>query len=181
MRTLLSLSALAASVLLMWNAAVVGQEKDAGLSDQQFSRALTMFLEDPLNDKSKDLAKALVVFTMQTPNAAVVLGEAEITWTGKKDDDRSILLFAAYLGGNTQSQLLSGVKHNDRYSGLMSLFSVYRRLQAKDKDYKIAEIDDLRKMHADGKLLAHLAELEKNMPTRLGPEEEKALEELKKK
>ena len=93
---------------------------------------------------------------------------------GKKEDDRSLLLFAAYVGGNTRSQLLSGVKQNDRYSGLVTLFAVYRRLQAKDKEYRIAEVDHLRKLHEGGKLLAHLVELERKMPTKLSPEAEKA-------
>jgi len=39
----------------------------------------------------------------------------------------------------------------------------------------------LRKLHADGKLLAHLVDLEKTAPTKLSPEDERALKELLKK
>jgi hypothetical protein len=85
------------------------------------------------------------------------------------------------VSGNTRSQLLSGVKQNDRYSGLVTLFAVYQRLQDKDREFKIAEIDELRKLHGDGKLLAHLVEMEKKMPTKLSPEDEKAIKELLKK
>jgi hypothetical protein len=39
----------------------------------------------------------------------------------------------------------------------------------------------LRQLHAEGKLLAHLVEMERKMPTRLSPEQEKALKEVLKK
>jgi hypothetical protein len=154
------------------------KEKPGAPSDRDFDRLLTVFLDDPLHEKAKDMARAVVLFTLETPKAAVVLGEPELKWIGKRDDDRSLLLFAAYTGGNTRSQLLSGVKQNDRFSGLVALFAVYRKLQEKDKDFKIDEVEALRKLHRDGKLLEHLVELEKKAPTKLGPEAEKALKEL---
>jgi hypothetical protein len=181
MRSWLPLALLAASVLLLSGSAPAGDGKDKGLTDQQFDRLLAAFLEDPLQEKGKDIARALVVHTMRTPKAAVVLGEAELKWLGKKDDGRGLLLFAAYLGGNTRAQLLSGVKQNDRYSGLVALFAVYRRLQARDKGYKIPAVEELRRLHREGKLLAHLAEMERKMPTRLSPEDAKAIQELLKK
>jgi hypothetical protein len=181
MRSLLPFTLLTALVLLVPASALADEKKDKELTDQQFGRLLTMFLEDPLHEKGKEFAKLLIVYTMQTPKAAVMLGVPEMKWIGKKEDGRSLLLFAAYVSGNTRSQLLSGVKHNDRYSGLVTLFAVYQRLQDKHKEYKIAEVDELQKLHGDGKLLAHLVEMEKKMPTKLSPEDEKAIKELLKK
>ena len=181
MRSFLSFTLLTASILLVSHSALADDKNDEGLTDQQFGRLLTMFLEDPLQEKGKEVAKLLVFYTMETPKAAVMLGKPEMTWIGKKEDDRSLLLFAAYVSGNTRSQLLSGVKQNDRYSGLVTLFAVYQRLQDKDKKFKIAEVEELRQRHADGKLMAHLVEMEKKMPTKLTPEDEKALKDLLKK
>lgn len=178
MRSLLLFTLLTVLVLLVPASARADEKKSEELTDQQFNRLLTVFLEDPLHEKGKDIAKLLVVSTMQTPKAAVMLGEPELKWLGKKEDDRGLLLLAAYVSGNTRSQLLSGVKQNDRYSGLVTLFAVYQRLQDKDKDYKIAEVEELRKLHRDGKLLAHLVEMEKKAPTKLSPEDEKAIKEL---
>jgi hypothetical protein len=168
----------AALALLVCGPARAAAKEGGGLTEQQFGRLLTMFLEDPLHAKANEMAKLLVTFTMQTPKAAVMLGEAEMKWIGKKEDSRSLLLFAAYVSGNTRAQLLSGVKQNDRYSGLVTLFAVYQRLQAKDKKFKVAEVDKLRDLHRDGKLLAHLVEMEKKKPTKLSPEDEKAIQEL---
>jgi hypothetical protein len=181
MHSLLPFAFAAVVVLLGSRSAIADEPRKDAMTDEQFGRLLTVFLEDPLHKKGKELARLLIIHTMQTPNAAVVLGETELKWIGKKEDDRSLLLCAAYVGGNTRSQLLSGVKQNDRYSGLVTLFAVYRRLQDKDPEYKIAEVDDLRKRHGEGKLLAQLVEMEKKSPTALRPEDEKAIKELLKK
>jgi hypothetical protein len=176
-RVTLSLTLFVALYLVSSQPARADDKPGEGLTDQEFGRLLSMFLDDPLHEKGKAVAKGLVVFTLQTPDAAVVLGEPEMKWVGKAGD-RSTLLFAAYVAGNTRAQLLTGVKQNDRYSGLMALFAVYRRLQEKDAGFKIDEVETLRKLHREGKLLEHLAELEKKAPTKLTPEAEKSLKEL---
>jgi hypothetical protein len=181
MRYLLPFTVLTALVLLASGPTLADEKKGEKLTDKQFGRLLTVFLEDPLHENGKEVAKLLVIYTLQTPRAAVMLGAPEMKWIGKKEDDRSLLLFAAYVSGNTRSQLLSGVKQNDRYSGLVTLFAVYRRLQDKDKKFKIAEVDELRKLHRDGKLMAHLVEMEKKMPTKLSPDDEKAIRDFLKK
>jgi hypothetical protein len=177
MRILLSFTLLLTLVLLVPAPARAGVPQE-GMSDQQFARVLMLFLDDPLHERGKDFAMLLIVATARTPKATVVLGEFELKLIDKADSDRSRLLLGAYLGGNARSQMLSGVKQNDRYSGLVTLFSVYQRLQEKDKEFKIAEVDELRKLHREGKLLAHLVELEKKAPTKLSPEDQKALEQL---
>ena len=50
-------------------------EEGAGLTDQQFARLLTTFLGDPLGEQKNEIAKKLIVYTFNTPKAAVFLGE----------------------------------------------------------------------------------------------------------
>lgn len=165
-----------ALVLLISRATLAEDKSENRPIDRRYGQILTMFVEKPLNERRKDLARMLIVYAMQSPKVAVVLSGEEMKWIGKTGDDRSLLLLAAFLGGNSYGQLLAGVKQNDRYSGLLTLFAVYRRLQAKDKTFKIPAVDELRKLHADGKLLAHLVELEKKKPTRISPETQKAIQ-----
>jgi hypothetical protein len=152
-------------------------EKQAGLTPLQFRVASMRLLEDPLHQDAPEMARAILIFVIQTPDAAVVLGDAELKWI-KKEDKRGLLLFAAYMAGNAQSQLHSGIKRNDRYSGLLYLFQVYRRLQAKDKEFRIAEVEDLLKLHREDKLTAHLSEIEKKQPSKLTPEQEEEVRKL---
>lgn len=153
------------------------EEKKGDVTPQQFRRARLLLLEDPLGKNGKDLARICMVFAMQTPDAAVVLGKEEMAWVGK-DRERGLLLLGAYAAGNTASQLDSGVRRNDRYAGLLSLFRVYRTLRAADKKFRVAAVEKLLDLHKDDKLVRHLLELEKKKPTKLTPEDEEAIRKL---
>lgn len=165
--------------LLAFGITVLPAQEKSGITEQQFRRITVTFLEDPLGEKAKDMAKAIIVFTMETPDAAVVMGKEELKWIGE-DKERGMLLLAAYMAGNTQAQLHSGIKRNDRYSGLLHLFQVYRTLKKNEEKFAIAEVEELLKMHRDDKLLPHLLALEEKMPTKLSKEDEEALKKLKK-
>jgi len=156
------------------------QEKGSEITDKDFARIALLFLEDPVGPKAKDYAKILVVYTIETPKAAVFLGKDEIAWFGK-DDERSLLLYAAYSAGNTQAQLHTGIKRNDRYSGLLYLFRVYRSLQERDKNFKNPEVEKLMKLHREDQLFKFLLDLEAKSPTKLTPEQEEALKKLREK
>jgi hypothetical protein len=138
-----------------------GEKKAPEITEKEFRRANFQLLEDPLAKNASDLAKAVVVFAMQTPKAEVMLGKKELKWFGGKEDKRGLLLFAAYVGGNTLAQLDSGVKRNEPYPGLLQLFRVYRALREKDRDYSNDDVQRLLKLHQDGRLIQHLMQEEK--------------------
>jgi hypothetical protein len=151
----------------------------AGPTEKDFRLASTVLLADPLGERADDAARVVLIFVLETPDAAVALGAEEMKWTAVgKDDKRSLPLLAAYLAGDAQSQLHSGVRRNDRYSGLLTLFGVYRQFKAKDKDFQIPEVEELLKLHQDDKLLPYLTELEKKKPTKLTPEDEAAIQKF---
>lgn len=153
------------------------QDKKPMLDEKLFNRIGTMFLENPAGDSAHEQMKAIFMFTIQTPKAAVVVGSDELKWFGN-DDKRTPLLLAAFFVGNVQSQLHSGVKRNDRYSGLLSLFQVYRVLQDKDKNFKVPAVEELWQLHKDEKLLKHIVDLEQRVPTKLTPADEEALKKI---
>jgi hypothetical protein len=135
-----------------------GQKKGPQVTEKEFRQANFQLLEDPLADKARDYAKAVIVFAAQTPDAEVTLGKRELKWVGGKEDKRGMLLLAAYAGGNTLSQLNSGVKRDDPYAGLLQVFRVYRALRRRDKDFRNDEVDRLLGLHRQGRLLLHLEE-----------------------
>jgi hypothetical protein len=136
------------------------QPEKPQVAEKDFRRALFVLLEEPAHEKNQELAKLIVAFVSQTPQAAVVLGKDELKWFGD-DKERALVLMAAYTGGNAQSQLNSGVKRNDRYSGLLCVFQVYRGLRAKDARFRNAEVDALLKLHREGKLQKHLESMDR--------------------
>jgi hypothetical protein len=160
---------LAGAAALTVRAGPAGEKKAPEVTEKEFRRANFLLLEDPLDAKAKDHAKVIIAFANQTLRADVALGKRELQWLSDKQDKRGLLLLAAYVGGNTLSQLDSGVKRNDPYPGLLQLFCVYRVLQARDRDYHIAEADRLLKLHREGRLIKQLLQEDERKPEKKKP------------
>ncbi len=136
------------------------------LTETEFNKELSNLLANPTQRDADVIAKKIVMFMMGNKHAVVILGPEELKW-GFNDEKYGKILFAAFVGGNTQSQLYSGVHGNDRYSGLISLFKAYRQLKANDSDFTVKEIETLLALHKEGKMMQYLIELEKKQPTDL--------------
>jgi hypothetical protein len=155
------------------------ERKGPMISDKIFRQTCSVFLNDPLNPSSRDWARLIMLYTLESPNAAVVLGREELRWAGlDKEEPRNLLLLAGYAAGNIQSQLNSGVKRNDRYSGLLTLFRVYRTLCEKDNKFRVAPLESLLDLHREGKLLSHLQKMEEQKPAKLSPADEQIIRDL---
>jgi hypothetical protein len=149
------------------------------ISDKIFRQTSSLFLNDPLNKSARDWARLIMLYTLDNPNVDVVLGREEMRWAGfDKADAHTLLLLAAYAAGNIQSQLNSGVKRNDRYSGVLTLFRVYRAMREQDEKFQVPAVDDLIALHQEGKLLPHLQKLDQQKPAKLAPPEEQAIRDL---
>lgn len=170
-------------LLLLGAAALVRADerdrKGVQISDKSFRQIASAYLNDPGQRSARDWARLILVYTMQTSNATVVLGSEELQWVGLgSDEQHSLPLLAAYAAGNIQAQLHSGVKRNDRYSGLLTLFYVYRTLREQDDKIKNAALDRLLELHRQGKLLEYVRKLDEEKPTKLSPADERAIRKL---
>jgi hypothetical protein len=155
------------------------ERKSPKITEQIFRQTSSLYINDPLNRSARDWARLILLYALDAPNAAVVLGREEWRWTGMHvRDSRSLYLFAAYEAGNLQSQLNSGVKRNDRYSGLLTLFRVYRALQEQDKKFHVDAVENLLTLHQEGKLVQHLQKLDEKKPSKLTPTEEQMIRDL---
>ena len=173
-----------AVLLLAFGAAGAAQDKDSKgpkITDKIFRQTSSLLLDDPLNKSARDWSRLILLYTLQAPNAGVAFGPEELRWIGLGiDDSHSQLLLAAYAAGNIGSQLNSGVKRNDRYSGLLTLFRVYRALREKNKEFRIADVDDLLALHERNKLIPQLQKLDEEKPAKMTPEGEAVLRRLMK-
>jgi hypothetical protein len=164
------------------SAAPAQQGKKSGIkiSDETFRQVSATFLNDPTNKSASDWSRLIMLYTLDSPkDAEVAFGSDEWSWAGLDgDDSHALLLLAAYSSGNLLSQLNSGVKRNDRYSGVLTLFRVYRTLCEKKKQLKIDVVDKLLELHKENKLLAHLRELDKKKAAKLTPAEEAGVRRL---
>lgn len=163
-------------------ASVYADEKDRKspiISEKTFRQTSSLFLEDPLHSSARDWARLILLYSQQSSNAAVVLSKEELRWAGlDRGDPHSLLLLAAYSAGNIQSQLNSGVKRNDRYSGVLTLFRVYRALREKNERFRVSAVDDLLALHERDKLVPHLQKLDAKTPAKLTSGEQELIRRL---
>jgi hypothetical protein len=159
------------ALLVVFASAGNAQKKDnkgPEITDQIFRQTSSLLLDDPLNRSARDWSRLILLYALQPSKTVVVgLGPEELHWIGlEENDSRSVLLLAAYVSGNLRSQLNSGVKRNDRYSGLLTLFRVYRALREQNKGFRIADVNDLLNLHTENKLIAHLQKLDETKPAK---------------
>jgi hypothetical protein len=160
---------------------LVAQKESKGpkITEDIFRKTSSLLLEDPLNKSARDWARLILIYALDSSDADVVIGREEWRWTGLDHiNSRSLQLLAAYEAGNIQSQLNSGVKRNDRYSGLLTLFRVYRAIQKQDEKFKLDAVEAVLSLHQEGKLLPHLQQLDEKKPKKLTPLEEQTIREL---
>jgi hypothetical protein len=149
------------------------------ISDKSFQQISTAFLNDPQHKSAGDWSRLIMLYAKQTSSAELLLGRDEMHWVALDPSERrSLLLLAAYAAGNIQSQLNSGVKRNDRYSGVLTLFRVYRSLREQNGTFKIAAVENLLTLHREDKLVEHLRKLDAEKPTKLSRTEEEAIRVL---
>lgn len=155
-------------------------KKGVKISDKNFRQISTTFLNDPANKFAPSWSRLIVLYVLESKNVEVVLGREEWTWTGvESEHPYAPLLLAGYTSGNILSQMNSGVKRNDRYSGMLTLFRVYRTLRETDEEFKpLDAVEQLLKLHRENKLLAHLQELDKKKPEKLSPADEAVIRKL---
>lgn len=155
------------------------ESKGLKLTELDFRRTGSLLLNDPLSRSNPDRARLILLYTLDMTDAAVVLGPEEWRWIGLEEHNPySLQLLAAYEVGNLQSQLNSGVKRTDRYSGLLTLFRVYRAVYEKDKKIKLDAVENLLALHKEGKLISHLQTLDERKPKKLTPVEDQRIRDL---
>jgi hypothetical protein len=129
--------------------------KPFSLTEGLFREAVSLFLDTG----DKKYTKDIVEFITKSDKVNVVVSPETAPWVNKGNNENSALLLVAFLAGNALSQLDSGIKRSDPYSGTLQVFRLYRRLQTKNKKYQVPEIEELFKLHQNGKLISYFEKI----------------------
>lgn len=127
------------------------------ISEEAVRSAIESFLQNPTAPSEQ--TRTIVAFTAESDAVLVVIDmDVSCTWLrADKEYEHGPLLLAAFTAGNVRSQLDSGVRRDDPYSGLLTVFRVYRHLKQANPELTIPEVETLLKLHRQGKLMEHLA------------------------
>jgi hypothetical protein len=167
-----ALTVLAALVPAVVCSAASAAEEAVTLSEAEFRRYATIFLDQPLSEEGQAAAGFLLKFVEDTDKVSVTIAPWFVPWIfGEKEYKNTEWLLAAYAIGNALSQLDSGICVSDAYSGEIQVFRVYRHMKAKDASYSVPEIENLLAVHKKGELAAYLAKAEKEGRAKLAQEQ----------
>jgi len=114
--------------------------------------AIDRFLANP---GPGDDAQCINQFAQESPDCMVGISENVLPWTKLQPAPKySGGLLTAFVAGNVKAQLESGKNADHPYAGLLAVFKVYDKLRERDKEFKIAEIDELIAKEKNGELKA---------------------------
>ncbi|HSK05361.1 MAG TPA: hypothetical protein VK932_29130 [Kofleriaceae bacterium] len=116
------------------------------------------YLVSPLGDGA-DVADRIIVFAVKSPDVQVVLEESVAPFMADDLDPQiGKLLLAAFIAGNSASQLRSGVKRDDMAAGVAGELKVYRALlraaetRFRGRKVRSPRLDALLALEAKGQL-----------------------------
>lgn len=121
-------------------------------------RAIQEFQADPLAALQRGVAKTIIDFAEASPAVMISFSKKVVPWIGKETvDERRSVLLAAYIAGNTESQLRRGKKADDPLAGVLQAISTYRQLQQADPAFRMDELEALIILEQEGRLKEHLS------------------------
>jgi hypothetical protein len=151
-----ALSGFITTVVMVFAVTAVAFAAETRISEKEVRIAIESFLQNPTVPSEE--AKTIVTFAAESDAVNVVMGPVSCPWIGNKEhEDAQPLLLAAFAAGNVRSQLDSGVRKDDAYSGLIAVFRVYRHMKNANPKLTIPEVEKLLKLHRQGRLTEHLA------------------------
>jgi hypothetical protein len=122
-------------------------------------KAITVFREDPTSDLGHAARSVIVSFSHDSPDIIIKFTPKNypISQIKPVSEEERLTLLAAFIAGNTDSQLLRGSKKDDAYAGDLQLIQTYRQLQKRNPKLRIQAIEKLAELESQGRLKAYLS------------------------
>jgi hypothetical protein len=147
------------SLVLAPSAALV-PDPAPGDDEAKIRAQIEQFLADPAAEASSDAASAIAVYVNESKVVDVQISTKVCVWVlSNAEQGTKELLLAAFMAGNVRSQLDTGTKQDDSYSGIVQALRVYRALKAQNPGLKEAGMDKFAAMQAKGELNQYILDL----------------------
>ncbi len=140
-----------------WDASASPGDKKKTTADAALG-AIQEFKADPSAAVERGVAKTIMDFAEASPAVMISFSKKVVPWIGKDEvDERRSILLAAYVAGNTESQLRRGKKEDDPLAGVLQAIATYRQLQQLDAAFRLDELEALIVLEKEGRLKEHLS------------------------
>lgn len=140
-----------------WDASPSGKKKEQ-VPIEKVLEAIREFQANPVGAVERGVAKTIIDFAGASPAVLISINKKVVPWLGPEQaDERESLLLAAYVAGNTESQLRRGKKEDDPVAGVLQVIATYRQLQQADPAFRVDEVEALIVVEQEGRLKEHLS------------------------
>jgi hypothetical protein len=123
-------------------------------------KAIIIFREsDPYSEKAWAAAAVVFQFTDKKHDVVVTISKRALPFAKSKSlsEKEFRMLFAAFVVGNVNSQLLSGKRADDSYAGVLQLIETYQRMRRSHRQLYSDGIEKLIELKRKGQLEAYLS------------------------
>ena len=138
---------------------------------EEVSAAISQMESKFVSGKSVDAAKVVIEFAEHSKDVRSVIDTNTVPWLQEKwglkaDLEQTIrsMLLAAYIAGNTKSQLAAGKPIDDPYEGWLFVCRGYKEFRAK-VSFSSPSIESLDKKRKQGTLKQHALDVLKKAET----------------
>lgn len=145
----------------LWLRDVAAQSGDPAaaapaITEQQALQAYDTFRQAPLDNLKE--APVFLKYVQTHGKTHLVYNERNVFWMYRKyDPEVQAVLYAAYTGGNIDSQLRGRQQGDDPAAGLTAALDAYAQLKTRHEDLAIPEFEAFKKARDEGRLPAALA------------------------
>jgi len=140
------------------SASLVAAPKQTITKEAAFN-AIMMFRADPLSDDGRQAGGVVMLFVEQSHDVLVTLSSKTLSFLSNKSlpEKYRATLLAAFVVGNTDSQLLRHQKKDDSYAGVLQLIESYRQMQKKDPKLRVTEVEKFIELQKRGELKKYVS------------------------
>jgi hypothetical protein len=139
-----------------WDASPSVKEKTQ-ITAEKALEAIREFQANPIAAMERGVAKTIINFAEASPAVLISFSKKVVPWLGtEKTEERGSVLLAAFVAGNTESQLRRGKKEDDPVAGVLQVIATYRQLQQADPAFRMDEVEALIVLEQEGRLKEHL-------------------------
>ncbi|TGL63213.1 hypothetical protein [Leptospira sarikeiensis] len=105
----------------------------------------------PVDQSSQRVYDQIIQYAIESKSVQIVVSPKLLPWF-TRDTDYKLILFGSFIAGNIKPQLISGIKGDDSYSGILNLIKTYEEIRKFNESFYMIEIDRLIELEKDGRL-----------------------------
>ncbi len=121
-------------------------------------RAITIFRQDPFSPRGRAAGDGVRAFAEKSDDVILEVNKKRAPFLSnlKLAEGDRVLLLAAFIVGNVDSQLLRNEKKDDPYAGELEVINVYKQMKKRNPAIDLPEVQNFMDLEKRGELKSYI-------------------------